>query len=177
MTRRSSEVVSGYAPDAFVGGDRYPGMTNTGGNPKATARKRISVMAARLALTTALALTLPAPHAAAQDARSGEEAARKDDRPYDKELFQLAEILGAVHYLRALCGADEGQKWRDQMSELVDAEGASALRRAQLVRSFNKGYRGYGRTYRRCTELAELSIERLMSEGRTLAGRILETAG
>jgi uncharacterized protein (TIGR02301 family) len=176
MTRRSSEVVSGYAPDAFVGGDRYPGMTNTGSNRKATARTRVSIMAG-LALATALALTLPAPHAAAQDARSGEEAARKDDRPYDKELFQLAEILGAVHYLRALCGADEGQKWRDQMSELVDAEGASALRRAQLVRSFNKGYRGYGRTYRRCTELAELSIERLMSEGRTLAGRILETAG
>jgi len=176
MTRCSSEKVSGEVPDTFVGGDRYPSMTKTGGNRKATARKRVSMMA-WLALVATLSLALPAPHAAAQDGGSGEEAARKDARPYDKELFQLAEILGAVHYLRALCGADEGQKWRDQMSELVDAEGASALRRAQLVRSFNKGYRGYGRTYRRCTELAQLSIERLMSEGRTLAKRILDTAG
>jgi len=135
----------------------------------------------RLAASIAVALMLSASAglqpALAQD--TGETAARdkKESRPYDKELFQLAEVLGAVHYLRALCGADEGQKWRDQMRGLVDAEGSSALRRAQLVRSFNKGYRGYGRTYRRCTQLARLSIERLMSEGRTLAKRILDAAG
>ncbi len=116
------------------------------------------------------------PSGIAQDA--GDNAPqRKDSRPYDQELFQLAEVLGAVHYLRALCGADEGQKWRDQMRGLVDAEGSSALRRAQLVRSFNKGYRGYGRTYRRCTDLARRSIDRLMKEGRALAARILDTAG
>ena len=114
--------------------------------------------------------------AVAQD--SGKDAAQNEDaRPYDKELFQLGEVLGAVHYLRALCGGDEGQKWRDQMRGLVDAEGVSALRRAKLVRSFNKGYRGYGRTYRRCTALARRSIDRLMKEGRTLAKRILDTAG
>jgi len=135
----------------------------------------------RLAASIAVALMLSASAglqpALAQD--TGKTAARdkKESRPYDKELFQLAEVLGAVHYLRALCGADEGQKWRDQMRGLVDAEGSSALRRAQLVRSFNKGYRGYGRTYRRCTQLARLSIERLMSEGRTLAKRILDAAG
>ena len=38
-----------------------------------------------------------------------------DDRPYDNKLMRLAEILGAVHYLRELCGAQEGQVWRDQM--------------------------------------------------------------
>lgn len=135
----------------------------------------------RLAAIVALALSLAAMapgdrHALAQ---SSEEAMpqRKDGRPYDKELFELAEVLGAIHYLRALCGEDEGQKWRDQMRGLVDAEGNTALRRAQLVRSFNRGYRGYGRTYRRCTELARRSIERLMKEGRTLAQRMLDTAG
>jgi uncharacterized protein (TIGR02301 family) len=115
---------------------------------------------------------------ASQASAQGEGAQqRQDSRPYDEDLFQLAEVLGAVHYLRALCGADEGQKWRDQMRGLVDAEGASALRRAQLVRSFNKGYRGYGRTYRRCTDLARRSIDRLMAEGRSLAKRILDRAG
>ncbi|MFP3920470.1 MAG: TIGR02301 family protein [Dichotomicrobium sp.] len=113
----------------------------------------------------------------AQESGDSASSERKDNRPYDEDLFQLAEVLGAVHYLRALCGADEGQKWRDQMRGLVDAEGSSALRRARLVRSFNKGYRGYGRTYRRCTQLARLSIERLMKEGKTLAKRILDTAG
>jgi len=121
-------------------------------------------------------ILVAAQHAVAQGA--GESAGQSEDtRPYDEELFQLAEVLGAVHYLRALCGPDEGQKWRDQMRGLVDAEGASPLRRAQLVRSFNKGYRGYGRTYRRCTDLARRSIDRLMTEGRVLAKRILDTAG
>lgn len=145
---------------------KYLNMTRDGN------KRRVGLLAS---LMVAVMLAGP-PGAIAQD--PGNNAAqRKDARPYDEELFQLAEVLGAVHYLRALCGADEGQKWRDQMRGLVDAEGASALRRAQLARSFNKGYRGYGRTYRRCTDLARRSIDRLMKEGRTLARRILDTAG
>ncbi len=69
-----------------------------------------------------------------------------DVRPYDDKLMRLSEILGAVHYLRELCGASEGQKWRDGMKELMDTEGSSALRRARLTRSFNNGYRAYSRT-------------------------------
>lgn len=144
--------------------------------PRAKLTFRVDLRAVLACGLTALMLLTAAPGASAQ-AFASSAAERKDSRPYDKELFQLAEVLGAIHYLRALCGADEGQKWRDQMRGLVDAEGASALRRAQLVRSFNKGYRGYGRTYRRCTELARLSIERLMKEGRALAKRILDTGG
>src|SRR6185369_17805451 len=59
-----------------------------------------------------------------------------DDRPYDAKLLRLAEILGAVHYLRELCGAQEGQLWRDQMKEIVRNEGSTAVRRAKLVSSF-----------------------------------------
>ena len=39
--------------------------------------------------------------------------------PLDGELQRLAEILGALHYLRAVCGAKEGTKWRDQMEALL----------------------------------------------------------
>ena len=53
-----------------------------------------------------------------------------DDRPYDNKLMRLAEILGAVHYLRELCGAQEGQVWRDQMKEILRNEGTTAVRRA-----------------------------------------------
>jgi uncharacterized protein (TIGR02301 family) len=92
-----------------------------------------------------------------------------DDRPYDSKLMRLAEILGAVHYLRELCGAQEGQIWRDQMKEILRNEGTTAVRRAKLVNSFNDGYRGYRRTYRTCTQSATLATTRFSTEGATIA--------
>jgi uncharacterized protein (TIGR02301 family) len=92
-----------------------------------------------------------------------------DDRPYDAKLLRLAEILGAVHYLRELCGAQEGQLWRDQMKEIVKNEGSTAVRRAKLVNSFNDGYRGYRRTYRTCNSSATLAITRFSTEGAQIA--------
>ena len=93
----------------------------------------------------------------------------QDDRPYDGKLVRLSEILGAIHYLRELCGAFEGQVWRDQMKEIIDSEGTTAIRRAKLVKGFNKGYRGYRRTYRSCTEPAKVAIDRFMEEGAALS--------
>ena len=42
----------------------------------------------------------------------------------DADLNRLAEILGALQYLRPLCGTNEGNRWRDQMTALLDAESA-----------------------------------------------------
>ena len=95
-----------------------------------------------------------------------------DDRPYDAKLLRLAEILGAVHYLRELCGAQEGQLWREQMKEIVKNEGSTAVRRAKLVNSFNDGYRGYRRTYRTCTDSATLAITRFSTEGAQIAAAL-----
>jgi uncharacterized protein (TIGR02301 family) len=92
-----------------------------------------------------------------------------DDRPYDAKLLRLAEILGAIHYLRELCGAQEGQLWRDEMKEIVKNEGSTAVRRAKLVNSFNDGYRGYRRTYRTCTSSATVAITRFSTEGAQIA--------
>jgi uncharacterized protein (TIGR02301 family) len=97
-----------------------------------------------------------------------------DARPYDAQIYRLSEILGAVHYLRELCGADEGQGWRNQMRDLINAEGTSPLRRARLVDSFNKGYRGYARTYRSCTRPAVQAINRFMQQGATIADSLVE---
>ena len=90
--------------------------------------------------------------------------APRDDKPYDAKLFRLSEILGAVHYLRELCGANDGQLWRQHMRSLISAEGSSALRRARLTRSFNNGYRSYSRTYSACTPSAKTAIERFIVE-------------
>jgi uncharacterized protein (TIGR02301 family) len=92
-----------------------------------------------------------------------------DDRPYDDKLLRLAEVLGAVHYLRELCGAEEGQLWRNQMKDILKNEGSTAVRRAKLVNSFNNGYRGYRRTYRTCTSSATLAITRFSTEGAQIA--------
>ncbi len=97
----------------------------------------------------------------------------QDAKPYDDKLMRLSEILGAVHYLRELCGADEGQLWRDRMQELMDAEGTTALRRAKLTRSFNKGYMGYSRTYRTCTPSAETAVKRFLAEATQLANELM----
>ena len=63
--------------------------------------------------------------------------------PFDAGLARLSEILGSLHYLRGLCGANEGNKWRAEMQALIDAEAPSGQRRAQFVAHFNHGYRAY----------------------------------
>lgn len=90
--------------------------------------------------------------------------------------MRLAEILGAVHYLRELCGAEEGQLWRDQMSEILRNEGTTGVRRAKLVNKFNDGYRGYRRTYRTCTESATRASRRFSTEGAELASSLSQTS-
>jgi len=114
-----------------------------------------------------LAVSLVAPLAA-------QSRSTADDRPYDDQLMRLSEILGAVHYLRELCGADEGQLWRDEMQKLVKVEGTTAIRRAKLVKGFNKGYRGYRRTYRSCTEPAQQAVERFMEEGEQITSLLVQ---
>src|SRR5262245_6664970 len=59
-------------------------------------------------------------------------AAEGGAAPYDRDLQRLAEILGSLHYLRALCGANEGAKWRNEMQALVDAETQGGERRDKL---------------------------------------------
>ena len=112
---------------------------------------------------------------AAAAAAQGVGGPQIDAKPYDDRLLRLSEILGAVHYLRELCGANDGQVWRDRMRELMDAEGSSALRRAKLTRSFNNGYRSYSRTYNSCTPSAQTAISRFMAEGADIADNLMKS--
>jgi uncharacterized protein (TIGR02301 family) len=98
--------------------------------------------------------------------------AEETPAPYDGNLQRLAEILGALHYLRGICGANEGQKWRNQMQALVDAEAPSGERRARMVASFNRGYRIFQQGYRTCTPAADLVIRRYLEEGSKIAREV-----
>ena len=88
------------------------------------------------------------------------------------ELQRLSEILGALHYLRAICGANEGPKWRNEMQALLEAEAQAADRRSKLAASFNRGYRGFQQTYRACTPAADIAIRRYLTEGAKIAREI-----
>src|SRR6202162_6137592 len=85
--------------------------------------------------------------------------------PFDSDLQRLAEILGTLHYLRGICGSNEGAKWRNQMQALIDAETPSGDRRARMIAGFNRGYNGYSHTSRTCTPPATLAIRRYIDEG------------
>jgi uncharacterized protein (TIGR02301 family) len=120
-------------------------------------------MSPRLLRTAALAVSIALATAVAP-ARAEVAAA-----PFDGNLQRLAEILGALHYLRNICGANEGLKWRNEMQSLVDAETPGGDRRAKMIASFNRGYRGYQQTYRNCTPAADVVIRRYLEEGSKIA--------
>jgi uncharacterized protein (TIGR02301 family) len=92
--------------------------------------------------------------------------------PYDGELARLAEILGALHYLRAICGANEGDKWRSEMLSLLAAEAPAGERRTRMMLNFNRGFRGFQQTYRTCTPAAGLAVRRYLTEGAKIAREI-----
>jgi uncharacterized protein (TIGR02301 family) len=89
--------------------------------------------------------------------------------PYDRELQRLSEILGALHFLRGICGPNEGQKWRSEAQALIDAEAPGGERREQMVASFNRGYRAFQQSYRSCTPAADFAIRRYLQEGARIA--------
>ncbi|MGI9386704.1 MAG: TIGR02301 family protein, partial [Methyloligellaceae bacterium] len=66
------------------------------------------------------------------------------------------------------------QLWRQQMKEILRSEGTTAIRRAKLVKGFNKGYRGYRRTYRSCNKSAKVAINRFMEEGADLTTALID---
>jgi uncharacterized protein (TIGR02301 family) len=113
------------------------------------------------------ALTIAALAFAGTNARAQVGAA-----PYDGDLQRLAEILGALHYLRGVCNANDGQKWRTEMQALIDAEAPPGDRRNKLTASYNRGYRGFQQTYRTCTPAADLVIRRYLEEGAKISREI-----
>ncbi|MDI3470880.1 MAG: hypothetical protein OJF62_002943 [Pseudolabrys sp.] len=118
-----------------------------------------------IALASAALLLAAVPARAVDPAPQKAEKADQTPAPFDGDMQRLAEILGALHYLRNICGAHEGDKWREQMQALVDAEMPSGERRRKMIASFNRGYRGFQQTYRSCTPAATIAIRRYLEEG------------
>ncbi len=112
-------------------------------------------------LTRALTIVLIVLACGLGSARAQEAAA-----PFDADLQRLAEILGALQYLRGICNAGEGTRWRGEMQALLEAETpAPGARRQRLIAAFNRGYGGFQQTYRSCTPAADVAVRRYLDEG------------
>ena len=125
---------------------------------------RLRMQRPRKVLVLAAVLTCLALPVLAQDQGPSEPPA-----PYDAELQRLAEILGGLQYLRTICNFKDGDRWRDEMQQLLDAEAPAGERHRKIVANFNRGYRGYQQTYRTCTPAADLAIRRYLQEGARIA--------
>ena len=118
----------------------------------------------KVLLALALVIGLSAPGHSAQ--------AQATNTSLDDSLQRLSEILGALHYLRPICGFKEADRWRTEMQALIDAEAQAADRRARMVAGFNRGYSGFQQTYRTCTPAAEVAIRRYLEEGAKIAREV-----
>ena len=130
------------------------------------------LLLAFLALPIAFAST-----AAGQDANVEAPVAEAKPAPYDPQLARLSEILGAVHYLRNLCGGAEPE-WRQSMESMLELETADEPeRRRRLTAAFNRGYRSFAAVHVQCTPAAIASEEQYRNEGATLAAEIAARYG
>lgn len=111
----------------------------------------------------------PAPPPASPPATT---AQPPETKPYDTQLMRLSEILGALTYLRDLCGDKDADAWRGRMQALLDAEGSPQVRKDRLAGAYNRGIEGYSLSYRTCTPNAHAVIDRFLLEGERIAKEV-----
>ena len=136
--------------------------------------RRLPLLLVLLAMATgASAAEKPAP-AAPEPAGPPAAAAPVQAAPYEGPLLRLSELMGALHYLRGLCGAPDAAIWRQRMTALLDSESGDEARKSRLAGAFNRGYRTYQQTYRTCNASANAVIASYVGEGQKIA-RDIET--
>jgi uncharacterized protein (TIGR02301 family) len=91
---------------------------------------------------------------------------------YEDQLLRLSEIMGALSFLRGLCGQPDASAWREEMSALLAAERPGPQRRSRLIGRFNHGYETFNAVYRSCTPSANLAISRYLAEGKALSADV-----
>jgi uncharacterized protein (TIGR02301 family) len=84
--------------------------------------------------------------------------------PYEPQLLRLAELMGALAYLRDLCGDSDSSAYHDKMASLLDADAKSQARKDRLAGAYNRSFRDYQISYRTCTPSAREIIERFLGE-------------
>lgn len=88
--------------------------------------------------------------------------------PYEPQLLRLSELMGALHYLRGLCGFADAPAWRDKMNALAEAQAFDEASKARFAGAFNRGYRSFSESYRSCNEAAGTVIRLYLEESGTI---------
>ena len=134
-----------------------------------------SIAAAGVAALFAATEAAPAAEASAPKAAPAPPAASAPApapaAPYEPQLLRLAEMMGALAFLRDLCGEGDGASFRAKMGAFVNADGVSKSQRDLLTGAYNKGFQDYETTYRACTPNA-LVMSRYLSETTKLAAEL-----
>ena len=131
----------------------------------------LAVMVAPLAAQTQTAQPVKptAPAAKPSPAATPTPAPPDAPPPYEAQLLRLAELVGALAYLRDLCGDGDGAAFRARFASLVDTEGTTDARKESLAGAFNRGFRDYELTYRACTPTARQIVARFLDEASHIA--------
>jgi len=124
----------------------------------------------------------PVPQAASKHDNSKAEAqpgpaVEEPPPPYEPELLRLSEILGALTYLRDICGAADAENWHSRMQALLDAEAKTETRKEHLAGAYNRGFHGYEVSYRVCTANARVIIKRFLAEGEKITHDVANRYG
>jgi uncharacterized protein (TIGR02301 family) len=139
-------------------------------------RSALSAFCATLFAATATLAQTSAP--STPQAAPGASGNATTSTAYDDKLSRLAEVTGAVHYLRNLCQKDAKEDWRKAMGDLLAVETANEPeRRQKLTAAFNRGYRSFAAVYTECTRAAVVAEEQYRNEGATLASEIASRFG
>lgn len=125
-----------------------------------TSARRQMTTAVLAGLASAVLMLSPLP-ALSQDPLS--------EAPYERQLLRLSEILGALHFLRPLCGREDAPSWRERMENLLDAEMQDEVRKRRHIERFNLGYRGFSSVYQSCTPAARAAMNAYIQEGEKLS--------
>ncbi len=97
--------------------------------------------------------------------------------PYERDLLRLAELMGALSYLRDLCHDGDGAGFRNEIARLIEADPRPQEAKDQLAGAFNRGFDGYRLTYRVCTANARAAIGAYLDESGRLAKDVASRYG
>jgi uncharacterized protein (TIGR02301 family) len=84
-------------------------------------------------------------------------------------LIRLSEILGSIHHLREICGANDGPLWRNKMIDMMNAAALREKERKVLISHFNDAYYDARTRFPICTRGATRRANTLFDEGYRLA--------
>jgi uncharacterized protein (TIGR02301 family) len=97
--------------------------------------------------------------------------------PYEPQLLRLSELMGALAYLREICGGHDSDAYRAKMASLLEAEAKSETRKESLAGAYNKGFRDYQLYYRVCTPAAREVIARYLDEAAKISSDVATRYG